>query len=220
MKALKILVVILFCSAKLFAQDAVLISEGNFERGVIKASNFNFVAIMNDEQKMKEFDAKDVQSYMWNGVTYISKPVVIKKKIEFRFFKLIESGVVNLYVFGDNEFSELLTQQLVKVRPTIGFGVGSGGVGGGIGGGVTFGGKRISEAQTYNAPRIKVAYFIEKPGTGPMQEVNLDNTNAVKNILLQKLTNDDDLAESIKATEAFDAKNLAAYVKAYNTERN
>lgn len=217
MKALKILVVILFCSAKLFAQDAVLISEGNFERGVIKASNFNFVAIMNDEQKMKEFDAKDVQSYMWNGVTYISKPVVIKKKIEFRFFKLIESGVVNLYVFGDNEFSELLTQQLVKVRPTIGFGVGSGGVGGGIGGGVNFSGKRISEAETYNAPRKKVAYFIEKPGTGPMQEVNLANTNAVKTILLQKLANDEELAESIKATDGFDEKNLVAYVKAYNT---
>jgi hypothetical protein len=49
-----------------------------------------------------------------------------------------------------------------------------------------------------------------------MQEVNLDNTNAVKTILLLKLNNDDDLAESIKATEGFDAKNLAAYVKAYN----
>ena len=49
-----------------------------------------------------------------------------------------------------------------------------------------------------------------------MQEVNIGNANAVKAILLQKFADDEDLVTSIKATEDFDAKNLAAYVKAYN----
>ncbi len=217
MKALKFLFFVLLCSAKLFAQDAVLISDGNFVRGLIKGTNFSSVAIMEDDQKIKEYQAKDIQSFIWNGETYASKPIVIKKKMEFRFFKLIESGVVNLYTYGDNGISEQPIKQRVKVRPTFGVGMGTGGFGGGLGGGVTFGGGRGNETQTYSASKGKITYFLEKPGTGPIQEVNLDNTNAVKTILLQKLSNDEELAESIKATESFDEKNLAAYVKAYNS---
>lgn len=217
MKAFKILLVFFLFSVKLFAQDAVLISEGNFVRGVIKGTNFSSVAILEDDGVIKEFAAKNIQSFIWNGETYVSKPIIIKKKMEIRFFKLIESGVVNLYTYGDNGITEQPTQAKVRVRPSIGVGMGTGGFGGGIGGGVTFGNGARNNEQLPNAPKMKITCFLEKPGTGPMQEVNLDNTNAVKNILLQKLTNDDDLAESIKATEAFDAKNLAAYVKAYNS---
>lgn len=213
MKAYKLLIILLLSSTKLFAQDAILISEGNFVRGVIKGTNFSSVAIMVDEQTVKQYNAKDIQSILWNGETYVSKPIVVKKKMEFRFFKLVESGAVNLYTYGDNGVTEQPAPQRVKVRPT--FGVGMGGFGG-IGGGVTFGGNRDNEAQTYNVPKGKITYFLEKPGTGPMQEVDLANTNGVKAILLQKLTNDDDLSESIKATENFDSKNLAAYVKSYN----
>jgi hypothetical protein len=109
-------------------------------------------------------------------------------------------------------------QPKVKVRPTFGVGIGSGGFGGGFGGGITIGGGgRRNDDQANTGPKGKVSYFLEKPGTGPMQEVNLDNSNAVKTILLQKLTNDEDLAESIKATESFDSKNLTAYIKAYNS---
>lgn len=51
-----------------------------------------------------------------------------------------------------------------------------------------------------------------------MQEVSLDagKTAEVKKLLLQKLNNDDDLAQSINATESFDIKNLTAYIKSYN----
>ncbi|WP_316770415.1 hypothetical protein [Pedobacter frigiditerrae] len=219
MKAFKILSVFFLLSAKLFAQDAVLISEGNFVRGVIKGTNFSSVAIMEDDQTIKEFQAKDIQSFIWNGETYASKPIVVKKKMEYRFFKLIESGTVNLYSYGDKAETPQAPQPRVKVRPQVGIGMGTGGFGGGLGGGVSIdlGGRRRNEEQTSGGQKAKISYFIEKPGTGPMQEVSIENTNAVKTILLAKLNNDEDLAESIKATESFDAKNLAAYVKAYNS---
>lgn len=219
MKAFKILSVFFLLSAKLFAQDAILISEGNFVRGVIKGTNFSTVAIMEDDQAIKEYQAKDIQSFIWNGETFASKPIVVKKKMEYRFFKLIESGTVNLYSYGDKAETPQATQPRVKVRPSVGIGMGTGGFGGGLGGGVSigFGGGRRNEEQVNNNQRGKITYFIEKPGTGPMQEVAIENTNAVKNLLLLKLSNDEDLAESIKATESFDAKNLAAYVKAYNS---
>ena len=217
MKAFKILFVLFFLSAKLFAQDAVLISEGNFVRGLIKGTNFISVAIAEDNQVIKEYHAKDIQSFLWNGETYVSKPIIVKKKAESRFFKLIETGTVNLYSYGEKANTPEVVQPRVKVRPSIGIGMGSGGFGGaGVGGGITIGGGRRNDDQTVGAPKGKVSYFIEKPGTGAMQEVNLDNTNAVKTLLLLKLNNDEDLAESIKATESFDPKNLAAYVKAYN----
>lgn len=220
MRLLNFLSIFLICSIKIFAQDAVVISEGNFIRGVIKGTNFSSVVIMEDDQTIKEYLAKNIQSFIWNGETYSSKPIIIKKKMEFRFFKLIESGVVNLYTHGESGFTEQPTAPRVRVRPTFGVGMGTGGFGGGLGGGVTIGGGgRGNETQTYNAPKGKISYFLEKPGTGPMQEVNLDNTNVVKTILLQKLTNDEELAESIKATEGFNPKKLAAYIKAYNVGR-
>ena len=217
------LIKLLFCCFFLLtsaakAQDAVLISEGNFIRGVIKGTNFVSVAIADEEQVVKEYLAKDIHSFLWNGVTYVSKPIVVKKKMEFRFFKVIETGSVNLYTYGDHGLVEQkAAQPRAKVRPSIGVGVGSGGLGGGLGGGVSIGfGGRRNEEPVANTVRDRISYFIEKPGTGPMQEISLNNTNAVKTLLLQKFTNDDELAESIKATEGFDEKNLTAYVKAYN----
>ncbi len=221
MKAIKFSVLFLFLSSKIFAQDAILISEGNFVRGVIKGTNYLSVAIMEDNQILKEYLAKDIQSFVWNGETYDSKPIVVKKKMEFRFFKLLEIGKVNLYTYGDRGGSEQPVQPRVKVRPSIGIGMGSGGFGGGLGGGVSIGigGGRRNDQDGAATTKGKVSYFIEKPGTGPMQEVVLENTNSVKTILLQKLTGDDDLAESVKATENFNPKNLAAFIKAYNTHK-
>jgi hypothetical protein len=221
MKAIRFLILFFLLSGKLAAQDAILISEGNFVRGVIKGTNFISVSIMQDDQTLKEYLAKDIQSFVWNGDTYDSKPIVVKKKMEYRFFKLIEIGKVNLYTYGDKGDVEQPAQQRVKVRPNIGIGMGTGGFGGGLGGGISIGigGGRRNDEQTNNTVRGKISYFIEKPGTGPMQEINLENANAVKAVLLQKLTNDEDLAESIKATETFDPKNLSAFVKAYNTHK-
>lgn len=205
-------------STKIFAQDAILISEGNFVRGLIKGTNFSSVAIMQDDQSIVEYQAKDIQSFIWNGETYASKPIVVKKKMEYRFFKVIETGTVNLYAYGEKGAVATAPQPRVKVRPTFGVGVGTGGFGGGLGGGISIGGGgRRNDEQNNEGPKGKVSYFLEKPGTGPMQQVALENTNAVKTLLLQKLNNDEDLAESIKATESFDAKNLAAYIKAYNS---
>ncbi|MES2447024.1 MAG: hypothetical protein V4546_07575 [Bacteroidota bacterium] len=218
MKALKIFIIFFLLAPKLFAQDAILISEGNFVRGVIKGTNFVSVAITEDDLTIKEYQAKDINSFVWNGETYASKPILVKKKMEFRFFKVLETGVVNLYTYGDKGLAEEAPQPRPKIRPTFGVGMGTGGFGGGLGGGVSIGGGggRRNDQSINNGTKQKITYFIEKPGTGPIQEVNLDNTNAVKTILLQKLINDEDLAESIKATESFDPKNLAAYVKAYN----
>lgn len=125
----------LFIITSANAQDAVLISEGNFIRGLIKGTNFSSVAIIQDDQTIAEYQAKDIQSFVWNGETYVSKPIVVKKKMEYRFFKLIESGAVNLYAYGEKAVTEQATQPRVKVRPTFGVGVGTGGFGGGLGGG-------------------------------------------------------------------------------------
>lgn len=218
MKAIKIFFLFLLFGGKLFAQDAILISEGNFVRGVIKGTNYSTVAIQQDDQAIIQYQAKDIQSFIWNGETYVSKPIIVKKKAEIRFFKLIESGAVNLYSFGDKKVTEQPQQARVKVRPTFGVGMGTGGFGGGLGGGISIGGgggRREPETVT-NPTNGKVFYFIEKPGSGPMQEIVLENTNTLKTILLQKLTNDEDLAERIKGSDSFTDLNLIAFIRSYN----
>ena len=222
MKAIRLVVLFLLVGLKLAAQDAILISEGNFVRGVIKGTNFISVALEQEDQTIVEYQAKNIQSFIWNGETYVSKPIVVKKKMEFRFFKVIETGTINLYSFGDQAVVAQAPQPRVKVRPSIGVGMGSGGFGGGIGGGITIGGGgRRDEEQSARAVKGKVSYFIEKPGTGPMQEVVLDagKVSSVKALLVQKMSNDEDLVQSINATESFDEKNLTAYVKAYNSHK-
>lgn len=222
MKALKILFVFILFVTKIYAQDAVVISEGNFVRGVIQGTNFSTVAILEDDQTVKQYQAKDVQSFLWNGATYESKPIVINKKMEFKFFKLIETGNVNLYSFGEKaSIEEPIEPQRTKIKPSFSVGLGSGGFGGGLGGGVSIGGggRRNEEPQT-NMPKLKATYFLEKPGTGPMQEINLANTAALKNILLQKMGNDEDLSQRIKNTDSFDVKTLIAFVMAYNAVKN
>ncbi|MES2651233.1 MAG: hypothetical protein V4663_05805 [Bacteroidota bacterium] len=218
MKRINLIVLIIsLLSFSTRAQDAIVINEGNFIRGVIKGTNYSVVALQKDDQTVVQYQAKDIESFIWNGETYVSKPILVKKKLEIRFFKLIESGTVNLYSFGDKKVTEQAQPTKVKVRPSFGVGMGTGGFGGGLGGGISIGGggRRDNEPVT-NPTNGKVFYFIEKPGSGPMQEVPLENTNALKAILLQKLTNDEDLTERIKASEGFTDLNLIAFVKAYN----
>jgi hypothetical protein len=222
MKVLKIFLVLLLFVPKIYAQDAVVISEGNFVRGTIQGTNFSTVAILEDDQTVKQYQAKDVQSFLWNGATYESKPIVINKKMEFKFFRLIEAGNINLFSFGEKASTqEPIEPQRTKIKPSFSVGVGSGGYGGGLGGGVSIGGggRRDDEPQI-NIPKLKAAYFLEKPGTGPMQEINLANKTAVKNILLQKMGDDEDLSQRIKNTDSFDVKTLIAFVMAYNAVKN
>jgi hypothetical protein len=205
------------------AQDAVVISDGNFVRGTITGMDFTTVILKNDDDgTLSPYKAKDIKEFLWNGDTYVSKPIVIKKRMELGFFKLIEQGSVNLYSVGGNSAVEAPERKKARIRPSIGIGGGTGGFGG-VGGGVgiSLGGGRNRED---NEPRQAgpTAYFLERFGTGPMVELpvncgNSDNKNQqIKNALLQKLSNDEDLAERIKATETFDAKLIKAFVAAYN----
>ncbi|MCD0487206.1 hypothetical protein LPB86_03140 [Pedobacter sp. MC2016-14] len=202
------------------AQDAVTIDSTNFVRGTIKSTDFASVFLLNDDKTVTQYQAKDVQSFLWNGDTYVSKPIVFKKNMEFRFFKVIEMGAVNLYSLGGSTGAEEAPREKTRIRPSVGIGMGTGGFGGvGFGGGITFGGgRRQNEDGSVKASRG--VYYIEKLGTGPIQVVAYDGKDAdasrTRALLLQKLTNDDDLAERIKATENFDVKTVKAFVAAYN----
>ncbi len=76
-------------------------------------------------------------------------------------------------------------------------------------------------AEEGNPRRSKAVYYIEKFGTGPLQVVAFEgkdaDANITKTILLQKLTNDEDLAERIKNTDNFDVKTVKAFISAYNS---
>jgi hypothetical protein len=219
MKAFKILILLLISVSKLQAQDAVLISQGNFIRGTIQGTNFVSVAILENDKSMKQYLAKDIESFLWNGQMYASKPIVINNTMEFKFFKEIEIGLVNLYSFGEKASIEKpIAPQRAKVKPTFGIGIGSGGLGGGLGGGVNIGGGgRRNDEPITNMPKLKTSYFLEKPGTGPMQEINLANTTAVKSILLQKMGDDENLAQRIKNTENFDMQSILGFIQTYNS---
>lgn len=208
-------------SISLFAQDAVIISDGNFLRGTIKGTDFSSVKLLQDDQTLKEFKAKDIKEFLWNGSTYVSMPILVKKKMEHRFLRLEESGAVNFYSMGNTSTGEEPARKRVQVRPSVGVGLGTGGYGGfGVGGGITFGGGRGRNNKGGSNQR-GVTYYLEKPGSGPLVELPVKGNSAsdneqIRQILLQKFTNDEELAERIKATEHFDAKSIQALVAAYN----
>lgn len=204
------------------AQDIVVIAEGNFVRGTIQSTDFSTVILKNEDETLSQYKARDIKEFLWNGDTYVSKPIVIKKRMELRFFKLIERGAVNLYSIGGSGGLEEPQPKRARIRPSIGIGGGTGGFGGlGGGVGITLGGGRNRDD---DQPRQTgpTAYFLERIGTGPMIELPVNTGNSdhknqqIKTALLQKLTNDEDLAERIKATETFDAKLIRAFVAAYN----
>lgn len=226
MKAVRTIALSLFFAWGAFtaqAQDIVEISPGNFIRGTIQATNFATVVIKNDDESMVQYKAGDIQQFVWNGETYVSKPIVIRKKMEQRFFKVIELGTVNLYAMGGNTLGvEAPQPRKRRFSPSIGIGAGSGGFGGvGVGGGISIGGGGRSQ-DTPVKQILPSTYFLEKFGSGPMLELPIEATNIearnqqIKNALLQKMTNDDDLAQRIKSTENFDAKVVQAFVSAYN----
>ncbi|PYF75701.1 hypothetical protein [Pedobacter nutrimenti] len=204
------------------AQDAVIIEDGNFVRGTIQGTDFSTVQIRLDDQSVAAYKAKDIKEFLWNGNTYVSKPVVIKKRMEIRFFKAEELGTVNLYSMGEDASAEATEPTRSRVRPAVGLGLGTGGYGSGVGvgGGLSFDlGRRQGNSSRKGSG--KAIYYIERPGAGPIQALPLDGgsdakTSQIKAILLQKLSNDEDLAERINATESFDAKSIKAYVNAYN----
>jgi hypothetical protein len=219
------LLIVLLASFNTFAQDAVVISEGNFVRGTIKGTDLATVVLKKDDEAVVMYKAKDIKEFLWNGETYVSKPIVIKKDLEYRFFKVVELGAINLYSIGGNMPVEEPVQKRAKIRPSFGVGGGTGGFGGmGMGAGISLGGGRNAAVVPTKAV-MPTTYFIEKFGTGPMQEIMVDNATAVartpviKSILLQKLTNDEDIAGKIKAIETIDAKSLVEIVSSYNAAK-
>jgi hypothetical protein len=221
MKAFKILLFILLFAPKIHAQDAVIISSGNFVRGTVQGTNFEVVAILENDKSLKQYLAKDVESFLWNGQMYASKPIVINNKMEFKFFKELEIGLINLYSFGEKaSIDKPIVPQRTKIKPTFGIGIGSGGFGNGLGGGINIGGggQRNEERQSI-VPKQKISFFLEKPGTGPMQEINFANTAAIKNILLQKMESNPQLAQKIRDTERFDAQLVMSLIQTYNSEK-
>lgn len=222
MRSVKYLLIATLAIASLYseAQDIVVIKEGNFIRGTIKGTNFFSVILKNEDESVVQYEAKDIKEFVWNGETYVSKPIVIQKKMEFRFFRLLEEGAVNLYSIGGNTMAAEPPQKRAKVRPSVAVGGGTGGLGGGVG--ISIGGGRRSDP---DQPKriMPTTYFIEKLGTGPLMELPVEGgdfegkTQHIKSVLLQKLTSDEDLTERIKATEIFDAKLVRAFVAAYNS---
>lgn len=222
LKAVAVFLGLFISTATVVAQDAVVISDGNYVRGTIKATNFSSVVLKNEDESLSQYMAKDIKEFVWNGETYVSKPIVVKKRMEHRFFKLVEQGAVNLYAIGGTTMAEEPPVKKTRVRPDISVGGGTGGFGAGGGIGISLGGGRRSSEPTAKTV-LPVTYFIEKFGTGPMLELNVEaapsagKTQQIKSALLQKMSNDETLAERIKSTEEFDAKSVRALVVAYNS---
>jgi len=215
----------IFCSS-VSAQDVVVISEGNFIRGTIKSTNFSSVILQDENDAFKEFFAKDIKEFNWNGDAYISKPIVVQKRAEYRFFRLISHGEVNLYAFGGNTglMDEAPAPKRSRIRPNVDVGMGTGGMGGGMGGGIAIdlGGRRSAEPAAVKR-KIPSFYFIERLGS-PMQQLPInmgekspaDQAVPMKNILLQKLTGNPTIEQRIKEAPGIDEKELIAIVNAYN----
>lgn len=211
---------ILTVSAK--AQDAVVIEEGNFIRGTIQGTDYRTVGIKKDDGEVTQFNAKDIKEFLWNGETFVSKPFITNKKTDYRFFKLIEAGKVNLYAMGGSTPADKPKRRRLRFSPSIGLGIGTGGFGGfGLGGGVSIGGGRRDDEEP--RPERRGLIYIEKPGAGDMLEITPDpdnsdaNTQYIKNTLLEKLSDDQDLTARIKTMNSFDSKTIQGLVKTYNS---
>ena len=179
MKFTAVLLFLVSFSRLAAAQDVVMLDSANFVRGTIKGTDYSTVALLKDDQVEVLYKAKDVKEFLWNGETYVSKPIINNKKVEQRFFKVVEMGTVNMYAIGEQTVDPTAPQEKrVRVSPSVGIGLGSGGMGRagfggvGIGGGISIGGGRRSNAK--KAPGRKALYFIEKPGSGPMLEIQLN----------------------------------------------
>ena len=220
-KYLSILLLFSLLTLRVSAQDAVIISDGNFIRGTVQGTDFQTVGIKTDDGEVQQFKAKDIKEFMWNGETYVSKTFVTNKKTDYRFFKVVEAGAVNLYSMGGSTGTPKKKRSRLRFSPSIGIGIGTGGYSGiGLGGGVSFGGRRDEEQTEVVRPGL---YYIEKPGTGDMLEITPDannsdaNTAYIKSTLLAKFSDDKDLTERVQGLNSFDTKTIQSLVKAYNT---
>lgn len=207
---------------KLLAQDFIVKNNDEVIRGTIKGTDYFAVFISANDEADVVLAAKDVKNFFWNGDTYLSKGFPNGKNFEYRFVKVIEMGTVNLYAFGGGTLVPQAKEKRARFRPNIGIGMGSGGFGGmGLGGGISIGSNRNDAPQ--NLPgAAAVRYFIEKPGTGPIQElpiraITADEKKAVvKNILLQKLGDLPEIKTKIDESTELNSREVINFVRAYN----
>lgn len=217
---MKYFLTFLICTISLLtvhAQDILVHSNGDIERTTILGTDFSSVKYTLGDGSAAVLGLKELKEFVWNGETYTKKTFFDQKKAQDRFAKVIELGTVNLYAIGGANNVASAPESRVKVRPSIGIGTGTGGMGGGIGGSISIGGGR--RAQEPVSRGSKTFYFIEKPGTGAIQEVPVSDTRKTAAILLQKLGDDTDLAERIKGTDEFTSNALIAFIKAYNANK-
>ncbi|KLT64832.1 hypothetical protein [Pedobacter sp. BMA] len=214
---------ILISFIKLSAQDFVVKNNDEVIRGTIKGTDYYSVYISENDEKDVFLLAKDVKNFFWNGNSFLSKGFANGKNFEYRFVKVIEMGTVNLYAFGGGMLTPQVKQKKVRFSPSVGIGTGTGGFGGmGMGGGISIGGGRNSAPEPPAGASV-VRYFIEKPGTGPLQEVPMkaitdeDKKAGVKAILIQKLGDKPALKATIESSTEFNSRDVINLVKAYNS---
>ena len=211
----------LFSITHLFAQDFIVKNNDDVIRGTIKGTDYFSVLISANESDVV-LPAKDVKNFFWNGNTFLSKGFANGKNFEYRFVKVIELGAVNLYSFGGGDLVPAAKDRKVRFRPSVGIGAGTGGFGGmGMGGGISIGGGGSSRREKQaGAPAVR--YFIEKPGSGPLQELSVkaitddDKRAAVRTILLQKLGDAPGFKEKVEYSSEYNIRDVIELVKAYN----
>ena len=207
------------------AQDFIVKNNDDVIRGTIKGTDYFSVFISANDEADVILPAKDVKNFFWNGDSFVSKGFANGRNFEYRFVKVIEMGTVNLYSFGGGTLVPAVKEKKVKFRPSIGIGTGTGGYGGmGMGGGISIGsGRNTAPERPAGAPVVR--YFIEKPGTGPLQEVPMkaitEDTKKtdVKNILLQKIGDQPALKAKVEAGTDFNSRDVIEWVKEYNATK-
>jgi len=222
MKFLFAVSLFLFSITHLFAQDFIVKNNDDVIRGTIKGTDYFSVLISANDESDVVLPAKDVKNFFWNGNTFLSKGFANGKNFEYRFVKVIELGAVNLYSFGGGDLVPAAKDRKVRFRPSVGIGAGTGGFGGmGMGGGISIGGGGSSRREKQaGAPAVR--YFIEKPGSGPLQELSVkaiiddDKRAAVRTILLQKLGDAPGFKEKVEYSSEYNIRDVIELVKAYN----
>lgn len=216
MKKLLLFISLLFGSAyTTLAQDIVVKKNGDVLRATILGTDFMSVRYSVNEAAPVISGLKDVKEFVWNGETYITKTFFGSKKAVDRFVRIVETGIVNLYSIGGTLSTENAPEP-VRKGPRISVGLGTGG-GSGVGGGVNFG--RQNTPQSNLPKQVKTSYFIEKPGSGPILELNLENMTGLRSILQQKLGDDERIASRIKTLTELDGKELIALIATYNAAK-
>ncbi len=219
MKHFLLFLAILCCAEFLHAQDFVVLNNGDVIRGTIRGTNNASVIIANGENQISTIEATDAQSFFWNGDSYISKGIAGRKNLDFKFLKVLELGKVNLYSLGGIVAPPEKQERRVKFRPSIGIGTG----GSGFGGGITIGGNRNNQLQK-NAAESVTHYFIEKPGSGPMQELLIKaitdpkEYSTIKAALIQKLGDNAEIKSQLENADTFNANEVKDFIETYNKQ--